>query len=60
MVLRANKGKEVDIKSGKNEGLSGEIVGKSLTGKVKIKLDDGATSKGSTVINVKKSKLKKS
>lgn len=60
MVLFAGKGKEVDIKRGKNSGLSGEIVGKSLTGKVKVRLDDGATRWGNSVVKIDKHKLGKS
>lgn len=60
MFGRAKTGKQVDVKKGKHEGLSGTIVGKSLRGKPKVKLDEGATRWGNSVVKVKKGKLKKS
>ncbi len=57
-MLRSKKGKEVEVKRGKHEGLTGTVVGKTYRGTPKVKLDD-ATHKGNSVVKVKKGKLKK-
>ena len=53
------KGSDVEVKRGKHEGLSGKVVGRSPMGKKKVKLDDGATRWGNSIIKVDKKKLKK-
>jgi hypothetical protein len=58
-VLRAKKGQQVEIKRGRDSGLSGTVVGKTIMGNPKIQLDDGATKRGDSVVNVNKKKLKK-
>lgn len=59
-MLRAKKGTQVEVTRGGKEGLTGTVVGKGwVSGSRKVKLDDGATMKGDSVIRVSKKKLKK-
>jgi hypothetical protein len=58
-MLFAGKGKSVEVKRGRNEGLTGTVVGKSVSGKKKVMLNPGLSKHGNSIIKVKKSKLKK-
>ena len=39
--------------------MTGTVVGRTVTGKAKVRLDDGATRFGNSVVKVDKKKLRK-